>query len=63
MLCKVFSTTLVRFALFWFHQLPEKSISFEDFCTLFIRKYASNRRKLKTMRDLHKMKQMDDETP
>ena len=33
-LCKVFSTRLVRLALAWFRQLLEKSVnSFEDLCT------------------------------
>ena len=37
-LCKVFSTTLIRPALAWFKQLPEKSVdSFKDLCTQFIK--------------------------
>ena len=61
---KHFSTTLVKSTLIWFRQLLEKSIAnFEDFCTLFMRKYGSNRRQLKTMRDLHWMEQIKDENP
>ena len=63
MLCKVFSTTLVGSALIWFHQLADKSFaSFEDFRTLFMKKYGSNRIQLKTMRDSHKIDQREDKT-
>ena len=49
-LCKVFSTTLTNPTLIWFRQLPEKLInSFEAFCTLFMKKYKSHRRQVKTM--------------
>ena len=54
MLCKVFSTTLVGSALIWFQQRHEKSIgSFEDFYTLFMWKYRTNRYQIKMMCDLH----------
>ena len=55
-LCKVFSTTLTSPTLIWFCQLLEKSINiFENFYTLFIKKYGSHKRQVKTMRDLHRM--------
>ena len=63
-LCKVFSTTLVGSALAWFRQLLEKSVnSFEDLCTQFIKQYNSNRQQWKTMTDLHRLVQSEDETP
>ena len=63
-LCKVFSTTLVRPALAWFRQLPKKSInSFEDLCTQFIKQYNSNRQQQKRMTNLHRLVQSEDETP
>ena len=63
-LCKVFSTTLVSSALIWFCQLLERSINgFEAFCALFMKKYSSHRRQVKTMRDLHMMEQKNNETP
>ena len=63
-LCKVFSIALVGSALAWFRQFPEKSInSFEDLCTQFIKKYNSNRQQQKTMANLHRLVQSEDETP
>ena len=63
-LCKVFSTTLIGPTLVWFRQLPEKSIdSFEDLCTQFIEQYNSNRQQQKTMANLHRLVQNEDETP
>ena len=62
-LCKVFSTTLTGQTLIWFRQFSEKLINnFETFCTLLMKKYGNHRRQEKTMRDLHWMKQKDDET-
>ena len=63
-LCKIFSTTLAGSTLIWFCQLPESSISgFEAFYALFMKKYGNHRRQVKTMRDLRRMEQKDDETP
>ena len=63
-LCKVFSTTLVGQALAWFRQLLEKTVdSFENLCTQFIKQYNSNRQQQKTMVDLLRLVQNEDETP
>ena len=63
-LCRVFSTTVVGPALAWFRQLLEKSVnSFEDLCTQYIKQYNSNRQQQKTMADLHRLVQNEDETP
>ena len=62
--CKVFSTTLIGPVLDWFRQLPEKSMdSFEDLFTQFIKQPNSNRQQQKTMADLHRLVQNEDETP
>ena len=56
--------SLTGSTLIWFCELPKKSInSFETFCTLFMKKYWSHRRQVKTMRDLNKIEHKDDETP
>ena len=63
-LCKVFSTMLIGPALTWFKQLPKKSVdSFEELCTQFIKQYNSNRQQQKTMADLYRLVQNEDETP
>ena len=62
-LCKVFSTTLTRSALAWFRQLPEKLVdSFEELYTQFIKQYNSNRQQQRTMADLDRLVQNEDET-
>ena len=51
-------------ALAWFRKLPEKSIdSFEELCTQFIKQYNSNRQHKKTMTDLYRLVQSEDESP
>ena len=63
-LCKVFSTTLTGPALAWFRQLPEKFVdNFEELCTLFIKQYNNNRQQQKTMANLHRLVQNENETP
>ena len=63
-LCKVFLTTLTGPTLIWLCLILEKSINgFEAFCTIFMKKYGSNKRQLKTKQDLHRMEQKDDKTP
>lgn len=63
-LFKIISITLGDSALIWFCQLPERSISgFKAFCAIFMKTYGNHRRHVKTMGDLQKMEQKDDETP
>ena len=63
-LCKIFLTTLISLALIWFRKLLEKLINnFEAFRNLFMKKYGSHRRQVKTMQDLQRMERKDDEAP
>ncbi|XP_074565126.1 uncharacterized protein LOC141821664 [Curcuma longa] len=56
--CRVFLTTLVGSALWWFSQLPPSSISsFADFKEVFLRHFATSRIYHKTTMDLFATKQ------
>ncbi|XP_062080564.1 uncharacterized protein LOC133785331 [Humulus lupulus] len=60
--CKVFSTTFTGPALLWFRQLSPRSISnFSDFLKQFLQQYSANKEAPKTMEDLYRIDQGENE--
>ncbi|KAL0406388.1 UNVERIFIED_CONTAM: Retrovirus-related Pol polyprotein from transposon opus [Sesamum latifolium] len=60
--CRVFVTTFARAAQQWFNQLPVGAIgSFQEFRSLFLHQFASNRKLRKTELSLFVVRQKDDE--
>ncbi|KAL0411009.1 UNVERIFIED_CONTAM: hypothetical protein Slati_3690600 [Sesamum latifolium] len=60
--CRVFITTFSRAAQQWFNQLPIGAIgSFQEFRSLFLHQFASNRKLRKTELSLFAVRQKDDE--
>ncbi|XP_062103139.1 uncharacterized protein LOC133814160 [Humulus lupulus] len=62
--CKVFSITFSRPALLWFKQLKPGSVSsFGDLCRAFLQQYNANREAPRTMADLYRIEQGENEHP
>ncbi|XP_062103027.1 uncharacterized protein LOC133814024 [Humulus lupulus] len=62
--CKVFSTTFSGPALLWFRQLKPGSLnSFSDLRRTFLQQYSANREVPKTMADLYRIEQRENEHP
>ncbi|KAL0434309.1 UNVERIFIED_CONTAM: hypothetical protein Slati_2765200 [Sesamum latifolium] len=60
--CRVFVTTFARAAQQWFNQLPTGAIgSFQEFQSLFLYQFASNRKLRKTELSLFAVRQKDNE--
>ncbi|XP_062098761.1 uncharacterized protein LOC133804631 [Humulus lupulus] len=62
--CKVFSTTFSGPALLWFRQLKPGSLnSFSDLRRTFLQQYSANREAPRTMADLYRIEQGENEHP
>ncbi|XP_062088969.1 uncharacterized protein LOC133795534 [Humulus lupulus] len=62
--CKVFSTTFSGPALLWFRQLKPGSLnSFSDLRRTFLQQYSVNREAPRTMADLYRIEQGENEHP
>ncbi|XP_062118538.1 uncharacterized protein LOC133832178 [Humulus lupulus] len=62
--CKVFSTTFSGPALLWFSQLKPGSVnSFGDLYKAFLQQYNANREAPRTMADLYRIEQCENEHP
>ncbi|XP_062119325.1 uncharacterized protein LOC133833084 [Humulus lupulus] len=62
--CKVFSTTFSGPALLWFRQLKARSLnSFNDLRRSFLQQYSTNREAPRTMVDLYRIEQGENEHP
>ncbi|XP_062088577.1 uncharacterized protein LOC133795146 [Humulus lupulus] len=62
--CKVFSMTFSGPALLWFRQLKPGSLnSFSDLRRTFLQQYSANREAPRTMVDLYRIKQRENEHP
>ncbi|XP_062113888.1 uncharacterized protein LOC133824886 [Humulus lupulus] len=62
--CKVFSTTFSGPALLWFRQLKPGSLnSFSDLRQTFLQQYSVNREAPRTMADLYRIEQGENEYP
>ncbi|XP_062093990.1 uncharacterized protein LOC133800026 [Humulus lupulus] len=62
--CKVFSTTFSGPALLWFRQLKPGSLnSFSDLRRTFLQQYSANREAPRTMADLYRIEQGENEYP
>ncbi|XP_062104163.1 uncharacterized protein LOC133815325 [Humulus lupulus] len=62
--CKVFSTTFSGPALLWFRQLKPGSVSsFGDLRKAFLQQYSANREAPRTMADLYRIEQGENEHP
>ncbi|XP_062089092.1 uncharacterized protein LOC133795654 [Humulus lupulus] len=62
--CKVFSITFSGPALLWFSQLKSGSVNnFGDLCRAFLQQYNANREAPRTMEDLYRIEQGENEHP
>ncbi|XP_062104051.1 uncharacterized protein LOC133815207 [Humulus lupulus] len=62
--CKVFSTTFSGPALLWFRQLKPGSLnSISDLRLTFLQQYSANREAPRTMADLYRIEQGENEHP